>query len=63
MSHFYAGLREWISSEANQNPDSSKREDSGFPVPRTKKFSLSNCGFTIGLLAMRQQHVDFGTNY
>jgi len=26
MSHFYAGLREWISSEAKQKPGSSSRE-------------------------------------
>jgi len=26
MSHFYAGCKEWISSEANQKPGSSNRE-------------------------------------
>ncbi len=38
MSHFYAGLREWISSEANQNPDSSKRKFKAFWFRESRSF-------------------------
>ena len=58
MSHFYAGLREWISSEANPKPGSSNREFSSLRFSEPESFHPATGVSPHSEYKDRVQHLD-----